>query len=53
MATYHVEGSILTIPGSPAYVAKATHHRVNIPEYGMTWSFEGRNAIQGSFRFSN
>jgi hypothetical protein len=42
-----------TIPGSPAYVAKATYHRVDIPEYGMQWSFEGRNAIQGSFRFSN
>ena len=24
-----------TIPGSPAYLAKASHHRVNIPEYGM------------------
>jgi hypothetical protein len=41
-----------TIPGSPAYVAKATHHRVNIPEHGMQWTFENRNAIQGSFRFS-
>ena len=41
-----------TIPGSPAYVAKATHHRVNIPEYGMQWTFENRNAIQGSFRFT-
>jgi hypothetical protein len=41
-----------TIPGSPAYVAKATHHRVDIPEYGMQWTFENRNAIQGSSRFS-
>ncbi len=41
-----------TIPGSPAYVAKATYHRVNIPEHGMQWTFENRNAIQGSFRFS-
>lgn len=41
-----------TIPGSPAYVAKATSHRVNIPEHGMVWSFENRNAVQGSFRFS-
>lgn len=39
------------IPGSPAYVAKATSHRVNIPEHGMQWSFQNRNAIQGSFRF--
>jgi len=40
-----------TIPGAPAYVAKATTHRVNIPEHGMQCSFENRNAIQGSFRF--
>ncbi len=40
-----------TIPGSPAYLAKASHHRVNIPEYGMIWEFSGRNAIQGDFHF--
>lgn len=40
-----------TIPGSPAYLAKALHHRVNAPEYGMTWEFHGRNAIQGEFHF--
>ncbi len=40
-----------TIPGSPAYLAKASHHRVNIPEYGMLWEFSGRNAIQGDFHF--
>ena len=40
-----------TIPGSPAYLAKAQQHRVNIPEYGMIWEFTGRNAIQGDFHF--
>jgi hypothetical protein len=40
-----------TIPGSPAYLAKASHHRVHIPEYGMLWEFTGRNAIQGDFHF--
>jgi hypothetical protein len=40
-----------TIPGSPAYVAKAAHHRVNIPEHGMVWEFNGLNAIQGNFHF--
>ena len=40
-----------TIPGSPAYLAKASHHRVNIPEYDMIWEFSGRNAIQGNFHF--
>lgn len=38
-----------TIPGSPAYVSKATYHRVDIPKYGIKWSFEGRNAIQGDY----
>jgi hypothetical protein len=41
-----------TIPGSPAYVSKATYHKVSIPEHGMEWSFENRNAIEGSFRFA-
>lgn len=41
-----------TIPGSPAYVAKATRHKVDIPEYGMQWVFENRNAVQGSFHFA-
>ncbi len=41
-----------TIPGSPAYVGKAPYHRVNVPEHGMQWSFENRNAILGAFRFA-
>ena len=40
-----------TIPGAPAYVAKAAVHQVNIPEHGMVWEFSGRNAIQGTFHF--
>jgi len=55
------DGSITTlrdsifsnIPGSPAYVAKATHNIVNIPKYGMAWSFEGRNAIQGDYTITH
>jgi hypothetical protein len=39
-----------TVPGSPAYVAKAHSHRVNLPQYGMVWSFENRNAIQSDWR---
>jgi hypothetical protein len=38
-----------TIPGSPAYVSKATKHVVEIPKYGIKWSFENRNAIQGDY----
>jgi hypothetical protein len=40
-----------TIPGSPAYVAKASEHVVRVPEHRMVWEFSGRNAIQGSFHF--
>jgi hypothetical protein len=40
-----------TIPGSPAYVAKASEHVVTVPEHRMVWEFSGRNAIQGDFHF--
>ncbi|MGH2789265.1 MAG: DUF1326 domain-containing protein [Actinomycetota bacterium] len=42
-----------TVPGSPAYVAKASKHEVNLPEYGMVWNFEGRNAIQSDYRITH
>ena len=45
-----VDSIFSTIPGSPAYVGKATSHRVNVPQHGMTWEFTGRNAILGNFR---
>ena len=38
-----------TVPGSPAYVAVAHRHTVNLPQYGMVWSFTGRNAIQSDY----
>jgi hypothetical protein len=41
-----------TVPGSPAYVARAHHHRVHLPQHGMVWSFEGRNAIQSDYRIT-
>jgi hypothetical protein len=41
-----------TIPGSPAYVGKASTNTVNLPEFGMVWSFEGRNAIQSDYRIT-
>jgi hypothetical protein len=40
-----------TIPGSPAIAAKATIHRVQVPDHGMVWEFTGRNAVQGDFHF--
>ena len=41
-----------TVPGSPAYVSKASQNTVNLPEYGMVWSFEDRNAIQSDYRIT-
>jgi len=38
-----------TVPGSPAYVAVAHRNKVNLPQYGMTWSFTDRNAIQSDY----
>lgn len=46
-----VDAIFSTIPGSVAYIGKASVHRVNIPEHNLTWEYNGRNAIQGFFRF--
>lgn len=42
-----------TVPGSPAYVAKAHTHTVNLPQFGMVWSFTDRNAIQSDYRITH
>jgi hypothetical protein len=39
-----------TVPGSPAWIAKAGVNRVNLPQYGMSWEYEGRNAIQSEWK---
>jgi hypothetical protein len=44
-----VDSVFSTIPGSPAYVSKASVSRVNLPEFGMNWEYSGKNAIQGHF----
>lgn len=43
-----------TIPGSPAYVSKASYHNVDATKYGANWkwTFEGRNAIQGDYNIA-
>ena len=41
-----------TVPGSPAYVAIADEHKVELPQYGMSWTFEGRNAIQADWELA-
>jgi hypothetical protein len=42
-----------TVPGSPAWVGKAAKHTVNLPQYGMEWSFEDRNAIQSDWHIKH
>jgi hypothetical protein len=39
-----------TVPGAPAYVAKAEHQRINVPEHGYQWELEGKNAIQSDWK---
>jgi hypothetical protein len=46
------ESVFSTIPGSPAYVGKATKYERRVARYGLAdISLEGRNAIQGYFKF--
>ena len=42
-----------TVPGSPAWIAKASVSRVNLPQYGMTWEYEGKNAIQSEWKMEH
>lgn len=41
-----------TVPGSPAYVAKASSNRANLPEHDFVWDFSGRNAIQADWKLA-
>ena len=42
-----------TVPGSAAWVSKASKHRVSFPKYGFEWEFEGRNAIQSEWKMEH
>ncbi len=41
-----------TVPGTPAWVAKASELTVVVPEHGLQFAFEGRSAIQSDFRYA-
>lgn len=41
-----------TIPGSPAYVAKASKYKANVPKLGFNINLKDHSAVQGSFRFT-
>jgi hypothetical protein len=42
-----------TVPGSPAYVAKASHAEVNLPQFDMVWTNEQGNAIQADYHITH
>lgn len=46
-----VDSAFSTVPGTPAFVARAERFRLRHPALGLALELEGRNAIQGSFRF--
>jgi len=45
------ESIFTTIPGAPAYIAKAQRFRLKDVALGIDLELTGHNAIQGSFRF--
>lgn len=47
------ESAFSTIPGSPAYVSKATRFRLSEPALGIDIDLRDHNAIQGVFRFEH
>jgi hypothetical protein len=42
-----------TIPGAPAYVARATKYKMNNPALGQNIDLKDHNAIQGKFIFQS
>jgi hypothetical protein len=50
-STTTLQNSIFsTVPGSPAYVGVADHQKIDIPEHGMSWERESKNAIQSDWK---
>jgi hypothetical protein len=49
--TQLVETIFSTIPGSPAYVSKASRYRARNAKLGYDLDLKGHNAIQGHFSF--
>jgi hypothetical protein len=42
-----------TVPGSPAWIAKASINRVDLTRYGLSWEYAGRNAIQSEWKMEH
>ena len=49
--TYLSDSVFTTIPGSPAYVGKASKYKATAPSLGINVDLTGYNAVQGSVRF--
>jgi hypothetical protein len=45
------ESVFSTIPGSPAYVSKASMYKSVVPSLGINLDLNNHNAVQGSFHF--
>ncbi|TVR27851.1 MAG: DUF1326 domain-containing protein [Ilumatobacter sp.] len=50
VATTLQETAFTTVPGAPAYAAKTSRFEVDLPQHGMTWTIEGKNAVQTPWR---
>lgn len=50
-ATTLHDTAFTSIPGSPAYPAKAAYYRVNLPKYDFDIDIRDHNAVEGSFHF--
>jgi hypothetical protein len=48
-----IDSIFTTIPGSPAYVGKASLYKVASPALDIHLNLQGHNAVQGSFRFDS
>lgn len=51
-ATLH-DSAFTTVKGAPAYIGKSLRYRVNLPQHGMTWSWDGRNTIQTAWKMEH
>jgi hypothetical protein len=47
------DSAFTTVKGAPAYIGKSKRYRVNLPQHGMSWSFDGRNTIQTAWRMDH
>jgi hypothetical protein len=47
-----LDSQFSTIAGEPAWLAKASELTVVVPEHGFQFTFAGRSAIEGAFRFA-